>query len=38
MHQNLSFMGAYTDGPIWVLCFRPERMLGTFGPIEVTSS
>ena len=33
--ENLRQMGAYTGGPIYFLCARPDRILGLFGPIEV---
>lgn len=33
--ENLRHMGAYTGGPIYFLCARPDRILDLFGPIEV---
>lgn len=33
--ENLRHMGAYTGGPIYIMCARQERLLDIFGPIEV---
>jgi hypothetical protein len=33
--EDLSRMGAYSGGPIYILCARPDRVLDIFGPIEV---
>lgn len=33
--EDLRQMGAYTGGPIYFLCARPDRVLDLFGPIEV---
>lgn len=33
--RNLRQIIAYKGGPIYVLCTRPERVLGLFGPIDV---
>lgn len=34
--ENLRQMGAYKDGPIYILCARPDHVYDIFGPIEVT--
>lgn len=33
--ENLRHMGAYTGGPIYIMCARQDRILDIFGPIEV---
>ena len=33
--ENLRQMGAYTSGPIYILCARPDRIYDIFGPIEI---
>jgi hypothetical protein len=33
--RDLRQMAAYEDGPIYILCAHPDKILGLFGPIEV---
>lgn len=33
--EDLRQMGAYTHGPIYILCARPDHVYDIFGPIEV---
>jgi hypothetical protein len=33
--RDLREMAAYKDGPIYIMCAHPDKVLGIFGPIEV---
>jgi hypothetical protein len=33
--RDLREMAAYEDGPIYIMCAHPDKVLGLFGPIEV---
>jgi hypothetical protein len=33
--RDLRQMAAYKDGPIYIMCAHPAKILGLFGPIEV---
>jgi hypothetical protein len=35
VRRDLRQMAAYEDGPIYIMCAHPDRILGLFGPIEV---